>query len=153
MRQRRVVKVDRFFSTTPGDSFWTFCVEYLLGASPESSNESRGSNKTRIDYREVLSDEDFQLYAELREWRKIRASEKSAPVYTVLTNEQLAEIAKRRPRTVSELGKIPGIGESKSQNYGSEIVAILQNVAPREEVCEEVSPREGKEPPCDASAT
>lgn len=141
LRQRRVVKVERFFSATSNDSFWTFCVEYLPGAPPATSNESRGSNKTRIDYRDVLSDEDFQLYAELREWRKRRAFETSAPVYTVLTNEQLAAIATRRPRSRAELGRIPGIGESKSQNYGSEILAILQSA----------SPREGKESGCDAS--
>jgi superfamily II DNA helicase RecQ len=120
-----------------------------------AQNEERSSEKSRIDYREVLSEEDFLVYSQLREWRKIRAGEKSRPVYTLFNNEQLASIATRRPETVAELGKIPGIGKGRLKEYGAEILAILCE-APKREAPFEVATlqEEGEDAKtCDGSET
>ena len=43
-----------------------------------------------VDYREVLKPEEFEMFSRLREWRKALAEKEGVPVYTLLTNEQLA---------------------------------------------------------------
>ena len=38
----------------------------------------------------MLKPEEFEVFSRLREWRKAAAEKEGVPVYTVLTNEQLA---------------------------------------------------------------
>ena len=153
LRQRRVVNVARCYSEDQNGSFWTFCVEYISGVPVESSAGQGSGAKPRIDYRKELSDEDFQVFAALREWRNARSVATAAPAYTLFTNEQIAEIAKRRPKTIAELGKIAGIGQGKSASYGADVIAIVEKF-PRSETTTdsyEASATE-TEPSCDASA-
>jgi superfamily II DNA helicase RecQ len=46
----------------------------------------------KIDYREKLSPEDFDVFSKIREIRKQLAAADSVPVYTICTNEQLAQM-------------------------------------------------------------
>jgi superfamily II DNA helicase RecQ len=72
----------------------------------------------RVDYREVLSDGEFRVFAHLRDLRKEIANKEAVPVYAVFTNEQLAEMARRLPRSKAALAQINGIGDAKTQKYG-----------------------------------
>ena len=88
---------------TAAGGFWCFCIEYLLGAAA-----TRGSDRgrSRVDFKQVLSESDFAVFAKLREVRKQIAAEEAVPVYAVCTNEQLAEMAKSRAGAVGDLKKI-----------------------------------------------
>ncbi len=74
---------------------WCFCVEYLLN-SPLPEGKTGGGGRQRVDYKEILSAEDFALFVRLREARKQLAATEAIPVYAVCTNEQLAEMVKGR---------------------------------------------------------
>ena len=106
---------------------WAVCVDYLEGggtaASPSAGRSKSGASK--IDYREVLSAEDFAVFAKLREQRKALAEKEGVPVYAVFTNEQLAEIAKARPQSRKALGSIAGIGEAKVAKFADAVFAVL----------------------------
>jgi DNA helicase II / ATP-dependent DNA helicase PcrA len=65
------------------------------------------------------------LYAALKKWRLQRATADDLPAYVVFHNSTLAEIAGRRPRDLSELGTVPGVGPTKLQRYGDEVLAVL----------------------------
>jgi len=82
------------------------------------SNKNTG-RKSRIDYKEVLNEQDFALFSKLRELRKQIAEKEGIPVYAVFTNEQLAEIVRRKVKTKTEMRKIEGIGEAKVEKYGT----------------------------------
>jgi superfamily II DNA helicase RecQ len=56
----------------------------------------RSTKKGRIDYREILPSEDFLVFVKLRDLRKQMAQAEAAPVYTIFTNDQLAEMVRRR---------------------------------------------------------
>ncbi|OQX16461.1 MAG: hypothetical protein BWK76_11595 [Desulfobulbaceae bacterium A2] len=45
------------------------------------------------------------MFARLREWRKARAEAEAVPVYTIFTNDQLAEIVRLRCSTQAAWGK------------------------------------------------
>lgn len=109
--------------TAPG---WAVCVDYLEGGNVATPSATRGKNASnKIDYREVLSTEDFAVFAKLREQRKALSEKEGVPVYAVFTNEQLAEIAKARPQSRNALGSIAGIGEAKVDKFADAVLSVL----------------------------
>jgi ATP-dependent DNA helicase UvrD/PcrA len=73
-----------------------------------------------------LAEPDDPLYAALKKWRLQRAAADAMPAYVVFHNSTLAEIAGRRPRDLSELGAVPGVGPAKLERYGDEVLAVLE---------------------------
>jgi DNA helicase-2/ATP-dependent DNA helicase PcrA len=69
---------------------------------------------------------DDPLYSALKRWRLERATADDLPAYVVFHNATLAEIAGRRPRDLSELSAVPGVGPSKLERYGPEVLAVLE---------------------------
>ena len=73
---------------------------------------------------------DTPVFAALRAWRAERAKADEVPAYVVFHNSTLAEIAERGPSTLAELGRIPGVGPTKLERYGDDVLATLSR-APR----------------------
>src|SRR6478736_2754358 len=69
---------------------------------------------------------DDPLYAALKRWRLERATADDLPAYVVFHNSTLAEIAGRRPRDLSELSAVPGVGPAKLERYGDEVLEVLK---------------------------
>jgi ATP-dependent DNA helicase RecQ len=68
---------------------------------------------------------DASLAAELRAWRTRRAREDAVPAYVVLHDATLDELAARRPRSQGELAAVKGLGPTKVERYGDELLALL----------------------------
>ncbi len=64
-------------------------------------------------------------YLALKRWRRERAKNDEIPAYVVFHNSTLAEIATRRPTTITELASVPGVGPTKLERYGSEVLSTL----------------------------
>ena len=65
----------------------------------------------------------------LRAWRLERSRADKVPAYVVLPNSVLRSIATRRPATATELAAVDGIGPTKLDLYGDEIIALLDSLA------------------------
>jgi len=115
LRSHRAVSVQKELVQTGTAAFWCFCVEFIEGSQ---GPEQKGGGRRRIDYKEVLSEADFTLFAQLREVRKRLAGEEAIPVYAVCTNAQLAEMAKTRPESLADMKKIDGLGDAKVDKFG-----------------------------------
>jgi len=61
----------------------------------------------------------------LKQWRLERAKADEVPAYLVFHNSTLEQIAERGPRTLSELASVPGVGPTKLERYGEEVLAAL----------------------------
>jgi DNA helicase-2/ATP-dependent DNA helicase PcrA len=61
----------------------------------------------------------------LKAWRRERAKADGVPAYVVLHDSTLAEIAANTPRSLFELGRVKGMGPTKLERYGDEILAVL----------------------------
>jgi superfamily II DNA helicase RecQ len=72
---------------------------------------------------------DDPVFAALKQWRLERARADEVPAYVVFHNSTLAEIAGRKPRTLRDLATVPGIGPTKLDRYGEELLAALAAVA------------------------
>ena len=120
LRGRRIIQTRKELVVTDGASHWAILVEYL--DSPEKGVGEQ-QIKGKVDYKEILNAADFALFSKLRETRKKLAEENGLPVYAVCTNEQLAEIAKRKPKNLTECMQIEGIGQGKADKF---VPALLE---------------------------
>jgi DNA helicase II / ATP-dependent DNA helicase PcrA len=64
-------------------------------------------------------------FDQLKQWRAERAKQDAVPAYVVFHNTTLAEIAERQPRTHAELALVPGVGPTKLERYGEEVLRVL----------------------------
>ncbi|MDQ3822018.1 MAG: ATP-dependent DNA helicase UvrD2 [Actinomycetota bacterium] len=65
-------------------------------------------------------------YEALRAWRLRRAKADDLPAYVIFHNNTLAEIAARQPASLAELATVPGVGPTKLERYGDEVLAALR---------------------------
>jgi ATP-dependent DNA helicase RecQ len=70
--------------------------------------------------------EQRQLYARLRELRTSLAREEEVPAFCVFADRTLVEIARRHPRSETEMLAVPGVGPGKMQKYGPAFLEILR---------------------------
>ncbi len=95
----RVLSIDRRWVDQGADSFWSFCVDYYEGKTATRGQNLRTKGK---NYKEVLSPGDFAVYAGLRDLRKEIAQAEAVPVYTIFTNEQLAQMVQASVQTKAD---------------------------------------------------
>jgi DNA helicase-2/ATP-dependent DNA helicase PcrA len=65
------------------------------------------------------------LFERLRTWRREVAEAASVPAFVVFTDATLTAIAQDRPTTRAELLAVPGIGATKVDRYGDDVLAIV----------------------------
>jgi superfamily II DNA helicase RecQ len=61
----------------------------------------------------------------LRAWRTARARADGIAAFIVFHDSTIEAIAERRPRSIAELRRVPGIGPVKLDRYGEEIVGVV----------------------------
>jgi superfamily II DNA helicase RecQ len=113
LASHRIHKIDRHFVQDGSASYWCLCVLYQ-----EKTGRATPEKRDRVDYKELLNEEEFALFAKLRDLRKHLANEEGVPVYTVFNNAQLAEMVQQRVQTLAQLQKIDGVGEARVSKYG-----------------------------------
>ncbi|KPA12378.1 HRDC domain-containing protein [Candidatus Magnetomorum sp. HK-1] len=129
LKANHIVQIQHELIKEDNTAYWSFIVEYMVnGTENKSFINDNNKTRSRIDYREVLSPKDFAVYAKLREWRKNKAQEESVPVYTIFTNEQLANISEKRIQSKSNLQKIDGIGEARVNKYADTVIKIVAEI-------------------------
>ena len=72
-----------------------------------------------------LTPEEKERYDALHKWRAGRAKLDGVPVYVILVNKQMADIARARPETIGALQAIDGIGAGRTERYGEDIMRVL----------------------------
>lgn len=123
---RRIIELQREFVADGVRSFWSICVGYQDGAGEGAAPEVASSSRGKIDYKEVLNEHDFAVYAALRNLRKTISEQESVPAYALFTNEQLAEMVRRRVASPAALGEIAGVGSVRIEKYGTAFIAALR---------------------------
>ncbi len=117
----RVVSMDRELVHQDGAAYWALCVSYLDGDGAPAPTK-RG----KVDYKELLSAQDFAVFVQLRNLRKDISQQEGVPPYALFTNEQLAALVTQRVRTLKELEDIPGVGPARVKKYGQAFLEALR---------------------------
>lgn len=124
----RIASVEKQFVANGDQSFWSICVSFEDGEAP-----SPAGRRGKVDYRDILSPEDFAVYAKLRTLRNSLATESNMPAYNVFNNEELATMVTGRVRTRAALAEIQGVGPAKMEKYADLFLPILCEEFPSQE--------------------
>jgi len=65
------------------------------------------------------------VFERLRAWRAATAKEQGVPAYVIFHDATLRQIATEAPGTLSALGTVSGVGETKLAKYGQQILDTL----------------------------
>src|SRR3954467_11631192 len=65
------------------------------------------------------------VFERLRAWRAGVAKEQGLPAYVIFHDATLREIAARAPGTLAALGTVNGVGQTKLERYGEQVLAVL----------------------------
>jgi DNA helicase-2/ATP-dependent DNA helicase PcrA len=68
---------------------------------------------------------DEELFERLRAWRAEQAKAASVPAYVVFTDATLTALAEVRPSSERELLAVSGVGRSKLEKYGADVLALV----------------------------
>lgn len=71
--------------------------------------------------------ENPKLYAKLSDWRKATADYKKVLSYHIISDQALAEISAKLPRSLIALAKIKNVGEGKATTYGEELLKLVRS--------------------------
>jgi hypothetical protein len=121
--QHRIVSVEKELVREASGSYWAVCVTWVQGTKADRPQSKGG----KVDYREVLSPEDFTVYAALRDYRNQLSTAQGLKVWAIATNEQLGAMARDRPTTIAELRKIDGFGPARVEKYGEALLTIIRS--------------------------
>jgi DNA helicase-2/ATP-dependent DNA helicase PcrA len=101
----------------------------MRGRPARETREAQGSTARPPDARgrpSSLTEADRELLEHLKSWRLNMSKELEVPAYIVLSNRALAGIVARRPRNEHELLAVSGVGPTKLELYGEEVLEIVR---------------------------
>jgi DNA helicase II / ATP-dependent DNA helicase PcrA len=117
---------------TPGGRASRKRSRFLDGIWPEEGSGTRGGLSRRAAARartEGFTQEnpaDAELFDRLRGWRGEVAKVISKPAYTVLHDTTLQAIATAKPKDLRQLAVLRGIGATKLDAYGPQVLAVVR---------------------------
>jgi DNA helicase-2/ATP-dependent DNA helicase PcrA len=68
---------------------------------------------------------DRELFEQLKAWRRAQARLADVPAYVIFNDATLAEVARARPASSSQLLDVNGIGAVKAQRFGEALLTIV----------------------------
>lgn len=123
LQEHTILKYETAF-VKDEESYWS--VVLYFDELKVAVNESKP--KKYSAEQEQLNPDEIKILDCLKLWRSEKAKDQKLPVYFIATNKELLSIAKYRPAKKEELQDIKGFGKHKIENYGEEIIGILEMV-------------------------
>lgn len=95
----------------------------LLQLPSADLSKLQASSRTNLSY--DYAEYDKELFKRLRTWRLAQAAKQKLPPYMVFDDKTLVAFAAEQPASSGHLIKIPGIGPKKLDQYGSEVLTLI----------------------------
>jgi ATP-dependent DNA helicase RecQ len=92
----------------------------VAAAAASGSSREAGSSTYAVS-----RDAAHELREYLREWRRTTAKQRGIAAFIIMHDTSLEELCRAKPGSLSELRRIPGFGERKTELYGQEILNAL----------------------------
>lgn len=118
LRSHSILDVDIRFVPDGSNSMWCICVRYLENV--KGSKAERG----KVDYRDLLGQDEFKMFCALRKKRKAIALEDGIPAYAVFTDNELADLSRLDDLNAANALRIKGIGKARVEKYIDRLIAI-----------------------------
>lgn len=130
LRSVKVLEIKREIVQVDSNAYWAMCVLYLPFGNAETIP---GAPRGKIDYKDLLTEEQFKKFCLLRKIRKRLADDDAVPAFAVFTDQELSEISKLDNIKTSELKHITGIGAKKIEKYGERFCELVNQPIENEE--------------------
>lgn len=115
-----VLDVQDHFTVHAGRPLWVLRVLWAPGGEPAPGD------RRSPDWRTTLTEPPHvSVFDAVRAWRNARAEAEGKPPFALLTNRQVADIAKASPGSLAALRGIQGIGEARVRDFGQELLAVI----------------------------
>ena len=75
LRANKIIDVRKEIAMLNGNSVWSFCVTYM----PNGSVQQSGNKGGKIDYKEFLDEDTFNMFSLLRKARKVISENEKLP--------------------------------------------------------------------------
>jgi superfamily II DNA helicase RecQ len=72
-----------------------------------------------------LPERDDALFQALKDWRRDLARARGVPAYVVFRDATLVALASLRPTSISGLLDVSGIGPTKAELYGDDVLELV----------------------------
>lgn len=120
-----IIKVETAFVNE--ESYWSVILYFEELKTIKSTVKETKAVKYSVE-NDALSFDEEQILNALKYWRSEKAKEQNLPIYFIASNKELMSVAKYKPARKEELLEIKGFGKHKIENYGEEILEILESV-------------------------
>ncbi len=125
LNEHQILNVETAF--VHDENFWS--VIFYYDEIKKTVNSVKDSKPVKYSAEEeILSEDDIKILDALKLWRSEKAKEQNLPSYFIATNKELTSVAKYKPAKKEELLDIKGFGKHKIENYGEEILEILESI-------------------------
>jgi superfamily II DNA helicase RecQ len=125
VNSHRVTHVEKHFHAEGSEGYWSFCLQWQSRTTGTTESAS-SKDMPKLDYKTILSTEQFAVFSTLRAQRKQLAEKDGVPVYAVATNEQLASMVRDNVSSNAQLLRIAGFGSSKVERYGAAFIKLIR---------------------------
>jgi DNA helicase-2/ATP-dependent DNA helicase PcrA len=98
---------------------------HASGAGTRSRGAASGPSTDRTARPKTDPADRSPLSNALRAWRTARARADAIAPFIVFHDSTIEAIAESRPRSIAELRRVPGVGPTKLDRYGEEIIGVV----------------------------
>ncbi|MFI7542700.1 DNA helicase RecQ [Actinoplanes sp. NPDC049599] len=100
--------------------------QVMMRREPERTARAPKARSAKAAPAADLPAEAAPVFERLRAWRAAAAKEAGVPAYVVFHDATLRQIATQRPGSLAELATVNGVGQSKLEKFGEQVLAALQ---------------------------
>jgi len=125
LEMNEIIKVETAFVND--ECYWSVILYFeVLSLAKNTVKEPKEVKYSAEN--DTLSFDEEKILEALKLWRSLKAKEQNLPTYFIASNKELVSVAKYKPAKKEELLEIKGFGKHKIENYGEEILEILESV-------------------------
>ncbi|WP_374464123.1 HRDC domain-containing protein [Chryseobacterium sp.] len=125
LEANEIMKVETAFVSE--ERYWSVIL-YFEDLKPVKSTVKEPKGVKYSAESETLNMDEEKILDALKLWRSEKAKEQNLPTYFIASNKELVSVAKYKPAKKEELLEIKGFGKHKIENYGEEILEILESI-------------------------
>lgn len=108
------------------DGIWP--TERAMAQPAQKKPKTRSqSAQTLQEFEDEYGIEALQRFERLKAWRREIAADASVPAFTIFTDQTLRDIAVAQPQTLKQLRVIRGVGSTKLERFGGEVLRLIRH--------------------------
>ena len=129
------------------DTVWLrTSITAATGTKSRSKSSASKSSSSRASASQELTPAAEALFTQLRNWRTEIARPTKTPAFMILGDAVLRALAQTAPQNLTALHAVSGMGPTKVDRYGADLIAICRGDAPQPHATRTEPPRKPAEP-------